>query len=157
MLPKGFYGTSADILMDILVTLQVVILPILLWSFMSARKGRYQKHKKIQIFLASAIGLAVIAFEVDVRLSGGAMELFKSSSLYDGTFLWVCLGVHLFIAGGTVVVWVWLMILSVKRFPNPPVPNDFSTRHRFWGRVGMIGMVLTGITGIGVYYLGFAV
>ena len=156
MLPQGFYGTSADILMDLLVTVQIVIVPMLIWSFVSARKGNYQRHKNIQILLASAIGVAVIAFEIDVRLSGGAMEMFKSSSLYNGTFLWVFLGIHLFISTTTAIIWIWLMILSFKRFPNPPVPNDFSAKHRFWGKLGMIGMTLTGLTGIGVYILGFA-
>ena len=37
----------------------------------------------------------------------------------------------------------------------PPEPGAFSSLHRRWGRVGMISMGLTGLTGIELYVLGF--
>ena len=52
-----------------------------------------------------------------------------------------------------------LATLSVRRFPDPPAPNEFAARHRRWGRAAMVLMALTGLTGLTslpVYVYGFA-
>ena len=50
-----------------------------------------------------------------------------------------------------------LIFLSLKRFGNPPVPGPFSTRHRFWGRTGMLLMIASGLSALPLYYLGFII
>ena len=54
------------------------------------------------------------------------------------------------------LVWVVLIVRSLRRFPKPPAPNDFSATHRAWGRIGMVWMLLTGITALPVYVYGYA-
>jgi hypothetical protein len=55
----------------------------------------------------------------------------------------------------TTLIWVALIFMSLRRFDNPPRPNDFSGKHRFWGRAGMMTMSLTGLSAFPLYYYGF--
>ncbi len=155
MLPQGFLGTRADVLMDLVVVSFAVVLPALFVSWRKARAGEFGVHKRVQVTLFAVLAVAVLLFEVDLRMSGGIFELTRES-VYAGTLLlngsiWF----HVALSISTSVVWIWLVIVSLRRFPSPPAPAAFSTTHRRVGRVGMIGMGLTGITGIELYVLGF--
>jgi uncharacterized membrane protein YozB (DUF420 family) len=46
-------------------------------------------------------------------------------------------------------------LTSLKRFGNPPTPGDFSEKHRFFGRLAMVLMTLTGVTGVELYWVLF--
>ena len=46
MLPQGFLGTRADILMDLVLLSFIVILPAICWSWWQARHGAWQMHKR---------------------------------------------------------------------------------------------------------------
>ena len=63
---------------------------------------------------------------------------------------------HTFFAITTIFIWAGLIVASLRRFPAPPQPGPFSATHRRWGRIGMIWMLVTGVTAIPVYVYGFA-
>lgn len=157
MLGKGFLGTRADWLMDLVIVSLVVIVPVILYSWGIARKRNYLGHKRIQVWLTAILTVVVLLFEVDIRLAGGMAALFKGSrfantALLDGTTY-----VHLFFSVTTSIIWIALIILSLRRFDHPPRPNKaFSATHKFWGKIGMVWMIMTGVTGLGLYILGFA-
>ena len=156
MLPAGFLGTRGDILMDIVVLSFVVILPVLLISWCSARRGEYTRHRTLQVSLALVLAVVVALFELDLKLSGGIFTL-TSQSRYSGTTLLNSLIYgHMLVAIASTLVWVPLVIVSLRKFGNPPVSNAFGPRHRFWGRVGMILMMASGLSAMPLYYLGFA-
>ena len=95
-------------------------------------------------------------FEVNLRLQGGIFAATRASP-YAGTLtldFWIYL--HTFFAITTLVLWTALIFFSQRRFPKPPAPGAFSARHRYWGRLGMIWMLATGITSLPVYFYGFA-
>jgi uncharacterized membrane protein YozB (DUF420 family) len=152
---SGFLGTRGDFLLDVAVTSLVLVLPLLFYSYRLAKTGRYSIHKRLQIFLFITLSVVVGLLEYDIRRSGGLRELAKGSRFYDTGWLETSLGIHLFFSNFTSVVWLCLLIASIWKFPRPPAPNAFSRIHRIWGRVGMIGMVLTCITGVEVYLIGF--
>ena len=156
MLPQGFLGTRGDVLMDLVVLSFIVILPGLVISWRAARRRDYRKHRMIQISLVVVLAVAVGLFEVDLKLSGGIFELTRESS-YAGTGLLngLIYG-HTMVAIGSVLVWVPLIILSLRRFPNPPVSNAFGATHRLWGRIGMLLMMASGLSAVPLYYVGFA-
>lgn len=156
MLPSGFLGTRGDILMDLVMLSFVIILPLLILSWAKVRAAEYQTHRKIQLSLAILLAIAVAAFELDLKLSGGIFTL-TADSAYAGTVLLNSLIYgHMVVAIASVLVWVPLVIFSLRRFPRPPEPNDFSAKHRFWGRIGMVLMMLSGSSAIPLYYVGFA-
>lgn len=147
---------NTDILIDVVNFSFIVIVPMLIYSWIKVRKGEYGLHKKIQMTLFAGLFVAVILFEVDLRLRGGVFEMVKDSRFADTLFLNGLVWTHLVFSITTALIWIGLVIFSLKKFPKPPAPNYFSRTHILWGRIGMIDMILTGITGVMLYFLGFA-
>lgn len=156
MFPQGFLGTRADLLMDIVIVALVAVVPIVLYNWRLARHGRYGQHKLLQVGLALLLAVVVGVFEVNLRLQGGIFEATKASA-YAGTptlNFWIYF--HTFFAITTIFIWGGLIVLSLRRFPSPPIPGAFSTTHKRWGRIGMVWMLVTGVTSLPVYIYGFA-
>jgi putative membrane protein len=156
MFPRGILGTRADLLMDIVILALVAVVPIVFYNWRLARSGRYPLHKTLQITLAVLLGAVVGLFEYNLRLQGGIFAA-TAASRYAGTGtlnFWIYF--HTFFAITTILVWIGLILVSLRRFPKPPAPGPFSARHRFWGRIGMVWMLVTGVTAIPVYVYGFA-
>lgn len=155
-LPAGFLGTRADVLLDLVIVSLVVVVPVLVFSWLKVRQQQYALHKGIQLTLLIVLAVAVGAFEANMRMLGGIFEA-TAASHYAGTgtlnfWIWF----HTALAIATTLVWIVLAIVSTRRFPKPPAPNAFSGTHRFWGRLGMSLMTLTGLTSLPVYIYGFA-
>jgi uncharacterized membrane protein YozB (DUF420 family) len=155
MLPPGFLGTRADVLMDLVVVSFAIILPALYVSWKKARGGAFVAHKRIQVTLFSVLVVVVSLFEVDLRMAGGIFEMTRESIFAGTPLLNGSIWFHTTLSILTSLAWIGLVIVSVRRFPSPPRPSAFSAAHRRWGRLAMIGMGLTGITGIELYVLGF--
>lgn len=155
-MPAGFLGTRGDVLMDIVVLSFLVILPVLVISWRAARAAEYRRHRAIQISLALALAVVVTLFEIDLKLSGGIFTLTRASSYAGTTLLNSLIYGHMLVAIGSALVWVTLVLVSLRKFSNPPVPNAFGPTHRVWGRVGMLLMMASGLSAVPLYYLGFA-
>ncbi len=147
---------NTDILIDIVNASFVIIVPTLIYSWMKVRNGEYALHKKVQLTLFAVLFVAVILFEVDLRMRGGIFEMVKDSQFAGTLWLNSLIWFHMFVSITTSFIWIGLIAGSLWKFASPPVPNDFSSRHRFWGKIGMIDMILTGVTGVMLYVLGFA-
>lgn len=155
-MPAGFLGTRGDVLMDIVVLSFLVILPVLVISWRAARAAEYRRHRAIQISLALTLAVVVTLFEIDLKLSGGIFTLTRASSYAGTTLLNSLIYGHMLVAIGSALVWVTLVLVSLRKFSNPPVPNAFGPTHRVWGRVGMLLMMASGLSAVPLYYLGFA-
>lgn len=156
MFPQGFLGTRGDLLMDVVIVALVAVVPIALYNWRLARSGRYAEHKRMQIGLAVLLGIVVGLFEFNLRLQGGIFEATKASSYAGSATLNSWIWFHTLFAITTIFIWVGLIVASLRRFPKPPVPGAFSATHRRWGRIGMIWMLVTGLTSLPVYVYGFA-
>ena len=156
MFPQGFLGTRADLLMDVVIVALVAVVPIVGYNWRLARGGNFQRHKTLQIALAVLLGAVVGLFEYNLRLQGGIFVATAASSYAGTTTLNFWIYLHTFFAITTILVWVVLIIASLRRFPKPPAPNAFSRTHRHWGRIGMIWMLVTRLTSIPVYIYGYA-
>lgn len=155
MFPNSFLGSRADALMDVVVLSLSLIIPIILYSWGRAKAGNFQRHRNIQVSLASVLLVVVSIFEYDMRLHGGIFEMVKGSSYAGTPFLNGSIYFHTFLSISTSLIWIVLIVFSLLRFNNPPRPNSFSTTHKLWGRIGMWDMILTGITGVQLYVFGF--
>ena len=155
-MPAGFLGTRGDVLMDIVVLSFLVILPVLVISWRAARAAEYRRHRAIQISLALALAVVVTLFEIDLKLSGGIFALTRASSYAGTSLLNSLIYGHMLVAIGSALVWVTLVLVSLRKFSTPPVPNAFGPTHRVWGRVGMLLMMASGLSAVPLYYLGFA-
>lgn len=156
MLPQGFLGTRADVLMDLVIVSLAAILPILWFSWTRARRGAWGTHKRTQLALGITLAVVVSLFETDLRMAGGIFELTKASAFHGTALLNASIWIHMALSISTALIWLALTIASVRKFNSPPRPSAFSSTHKLWGRVGMIDMALTGISGIELYVVGFA-
>ncbi len=152
----GFLGTRASMMLDFLVLAMFIVVLVLGWSiYLVKYRRRYQLHKRVQIGLAIILLLAVILFEIDIRIYGwedrAAGELGGEAS--QG--VWTALYVHLFFAISSVILWPVVLVLAIRRFPQPAAPGPHSLAHIRWARLAAMSMVGTAVTGWVFYWLAF--
>jgi uncharacterized membrane protein YozB (DUF420 family) len=154
MFGESFLGQRGDALIDIGMLSIVAVVPVLVWSWALARGRNWVMHKRVQLTTAIVLGIVVVLFEVDLNMKGGVFVM-TATSPYAGTTLlngWIW--IHTGFAISSTVVWLFLVIASLIKFPSPPLPAAFPT-HRYFGRLGMILMLGSGVTAIPMYYYGF--
>lgn len=154
--PPSIFGARCDILMDIVVVSMAVILPLLWYSYKKVRFERnYKRHKNIQLGMFIILFFVVLLFEYDMKQNGGIFEMVKGSG-YEGTFfLNFMIYFHTFLSITTSLIWIVLIVVSLKKFGNNPKPGKFSKTHKLWGRIGMWDMARTCISGLILYVFGF--
>lgn len=155
MIEHGILGTRANLVTDVVMLALLIILPLMIYSYRQVRRGHYEQHRNWQLRLGVVLGIAVVLFEIDMQLSGGIYEMAKGGSYYGSQLLDTTLYIHLFFSVSTTLIWLFLLLISLKRFQNPPQPNSFSRQHRLWGRLGMMDMMMTAITGYILYWVAF--
>ena len=131
----------------------VIILAVSIYLVRSAQK--YELHKWIQIISGVVLLLAVVAFEVDMRMYTDWEELAKPSPFFDGGAVHISLWIHLLFAVPTPFLWIYVIVTGLRKFPSPTTPNEHSASHRFWAWPAVIGMFMTAMTGWIFYYLAF--
>jgi len=146
----GFLGTRADFIVDFVMTVSALLPLLLLAAILQARKERYDLHKWSQITLFTVVNILVIALEIDIRF-GGIDEVIEQSRYYGSDTLTTVFLVHLFFAISSTLLWFWLIIISVRRYPV-----HFRFPHKKYGIITYIDIVLTVITGWMLYAMVFA-
>lgn len=154
-IPAGFLGTRADLFMDVVIVVVAAVPGLLALTGALARRGAWLWHKRLQLVLSGVFAVVLVAFEAYIRWKGGVDGISVGSSLHQSSALYVFLAVHLSFAISSALLWGWLVYASLRRFPPRPVPSDFSATHKRWGRIALIDMGLTSITGLGLYGLCF--
>lgn len=154
MLPRGFLGTRADLLMDVVFVSTLATPFILVWAIRLAQQRQLEKHRLVQTLLLAVLLVAVALFEVDVRLSGGSGSLMKGSS-YAGTGLLRGITLaHVLANVVTFIAWLVLVVKSRRRF-NTELPGAFTPSHRRLGRFVLGGTVFGALSAVVMYGLGF--
>ncbi len=155
MLPQGFFGTRADVLMDVVFVSTLATPFIVVWGIGFARRGDFRRHRAVQTTLLAVLLVAVVLFEVDVRLSGGSGSLMKGSS-YAGTgWLRGVTLAHVLANVVTFFTWLVLVVKSWRRFETPALPGTWGPRHRLLGRLVFAGLVFGAVSAVVMYVLGF--
>jgi uncharacterized membrane protein YozB (DUF420 family) len=158
---RGFIpGARGALMLDIVFVAMFIIVPVLAASVYLAKYRRsYQAHKLLQLVTASVLLVAVLLFEIDIRLHDWTL-LARGSPYFDPESKWtspvgIALLVHLSFAVPTLVLWIAVVVGALKNFSRPPTPGSHSRWHRRFGMVAAIGMVLTAVTGWLFYWLAF--
>jgi putative membrane protein len=146
--------SRATFVMDFVVVALIVLLPILYFSIFSVRlKRNIQLHRKLQIGLGVVLGLAITAFELDVRITGWR-HLAEPSPYYD-TWVFPALIVHLIFAIPTLLIWVFVIVTAIKAFTGSGFPVMHVSRHKLVGRSAALGLTMTSLTGWVFFWLAF--
>jgi uncharacterized membrane protein YozB (DUF420 family) len=151
----GFLGTRGSFMLDVVFLAMFAVVPAMAVSIYLVKiRRRYTLHKWLQVTLGAILLTAVLAFEVDMRIHGWRARAEPSpyyiSKLVDGM-----LYVHLFFAVPTVLVWGYVIIDALRKFPRPPFPGPHSRRHKFWGWFAAVEMTMTAVTGWIFYWMAF--
>ncbi len=157
----GFLGyDGSTFMLDFVVTALVLIVPALLVSLSLVKSKRnYTAHRNLQLALAGVLLVAVIAFEIDIRVHGGWQAIVEAResplSAEQIEIVKQTLYVHLVFAISTPLLWGTTITLALKRMPKPPAPCGHSRLHKTLGWLSVIDLVLTSATGLLFYYRAF--
>jgi putative membrane protein len=153
-MPSGFLGTRGDLLMDVVVV-AIVLTPLLfLWAVRLARRGEYVRHRNLQTALLGTLLIAVVLFEVDIRLHGGTKAFMAESPYLGSPLLAWLLRVHVLVAVLSFGLWCFLVV-SAWRARMDRTPSLFTPKHRRRGYWVFAGTVFTAVSGVWLYWLGF--
>ncbi len=155
----GFLGNRASFMLDVVFSAMFVVVPVMGFSIYQVKyRRRYLLHKQIQVGIGVVLLLAVTLFEIDMRVNGWR-ERATASPYYNSIWTegWVnwSLWIHLTFAVSTSVLWVFVIVQALRKFPRPPRPNEYGPRHKFWATIAAVDLCLTALTGWIFYYLAF--
>jgi uncharacterized membrane protein YozB (DUF420 family) len=153
----GFLGTRASFMLDFVFLAMFAVIPIMGWSIYQVKfNRRYLLHKRVQVTLGIILAAAVTVFEIDIRFFGWEQRAAGPPGGKPSPIIYATLWVHLFFAVSSAILWIFVIVQALRKFPNPPQPCEYSRRHVFWGQLAAWDMFLTALTGWGFYLLAFA-
>jgi putative membrane protein len=151
----GFIPFSrGSFMLDLVAVAMFAILPAVAIGVNLVKRHRnYGAHKKVMLGISIILGIAVILFEIEMRMIGWR-ELAEPSPYYN-TILPTVLGVHLFCSISTTLLLSTTVWFACRKFPSPPRPNPHSILHKKLGKLSATGLLLTSVTGWTFYYIAF--
>ena len=158
----GFLPTRGSVMLDFVFVALFAVIPVMAWSIYLVKfrqPGEAYKcewHKRIQIALAVILLIAVTAFEIDMRFITKDWRLLAAASpFYASQMVDYSLWIHLCFAVPTPLLWTFVIVRALQKFPTPAAPCEYSAQHMLWGKVAAIAMFMTAITGWVFYWLAF--
>jgi hypothetical protein len=155
-LPLG----RGSLMLDVVFLAMFAVVPLLVASIYLVKfQRRYALHKSLQVVMAAVLLLAVVLFEIDIRISGWEHRA-EPSPYFDPANKWTCpvglaLLVHLSFAVPTLLLWIAVVVQALRKFSDPPLPGAHSRWHARYGMLAAAGMVMTAVTGWVFYGLAF--
>lgn len=148
-------GTRASLMLDVVFLAMFAVVIVLGISISAVRSGNFRLHKRLQLTLAGILLVAVVLFEVEMRLYGWQERAAGASGDGVSTLVWGALYSHLVFAISAALLWPVVIWRAWRGFPSPPSPGSHSSSHRLWGRVAAGAMVMTAVTGWVFYAVAF--
>jgi putative membrane protein len=154
MFQAGFLGTRAPLFMDEFIVV-VALLPFLIGaSIWFAIKESYKLHRIMQTLLFVITLGILIYFEYGIQVGGGFSHYIKDSSI-NPDFAYKFLIFHIIIASITLVMWAFIVHFATADRKRRALPGLYSNAHKKSGRRVAFMILLTSLTGIGVYWMLF--
>ncbi|RYZ16123.1 MAG: DUF420 domain-containing protein [Sphingobacteriales bacterium] len=150
----GFLPSSrGSFILDFIVVAMAAVVPILLYSLWLVKVRKNLKfHRSIQIALGLILGVAIVAFELDMRINGWR-HLAEPSPYYE-TYVFPSLIIHLCFAIPALFLWSYTIYAGVRHRIEINI-NKARIQHRKLGLASAYAMVGTTVTGWIFYYLAF--
>ncbi len=153
LIGEGFLPNRASLMLDFVFLAMLVVLPIQAFSFWIVKYQRkLVAHRSLQVGTAAVLLVTVLAFEIDMQIFTDWRALAKDSRFYDSGWVDRLLWIHLAFAIPTPFVWGWVIFAAIKNFTWQVTINEYASKHRQWGRVAALFLMMTSITGW-VFYL----
>src|SRR5688572_22688373 len=123
-LPLG----RGSFMLDVVFLAMFVVTPVLALSIWLVKaRHNYALHKKLQLVMASVLLVAVLLFEIDIRVNGWEHRA-EPSPYFDAEHKFTCpagiaLVVHLSFAVPTLLLWIYVVVQALRKFSRPPIPG----------------------------------
>jgi uncharacterized membrane protein YozB (DUF420 family) len=151
---NGFLPFSrGSFMMDTVFTVMIAVVPALLYGRALARARRYEAHRRVQLAVAVLLLVVVLAFEVEVRITGWKARA-EPSPYYD-TILFPFLYCHVSAAVAASLLWIVATWHGLRRMPKPAAPGAGSAWHKRIGKATIAATCVTAVTGWVFFYLAF--
>jgi uncharacterized membrane protein YozB (DUF420 family) len=152
----GPLGTRASLMMDVVFVAMFLVVPTMLWSVWQVKyRRRFLLHKRVQLTLGLVLAAAVLLFEIHINVHDWRARATGTPGGVLPARAEAALNIHLCCSIPAALLWVFVIVQGLRQFPNPPRPDAYSRRHKFWGWLAAIEMLLTAITGWVFYWLAF--
>ncbi len=150
----GFIPSSrASFVLDLIVLAMALVVPILVLSIYRVRVWQnIALHRLIQTTLGLVLGVAIIAFEWDMRINGWR-DLAEPSPYYE-SWVFPALILHLCFAVPTLFLWTYTIIMALKHSIDQK-SGKARFQHKKFGLLSSYSMVGTAVTGWIFYWLAF--
>ena len=156
LLANGFLATRGSWMLDFVSVVMLLVVAAMGYSIYLVRFEKNKRlHRMIQVVTAFALTVALVLFEVDMRLFTDWRESARLSPHYESGLVDWSLVIHLVFASPTPIVWGVVIVLAVKRFRTSFDQGQFNRIHRISGRIAAAMMLATAVTGWVFYYLAF--
>jgi len=150
----GFWGTDAPLHMDVMVSF-LAILPILSGvSIFLAMKQHLMLHQFTQFLLFGITVVAVLFFSY-VVYDTKSFEYFIHKSPIDHKLVILALITHGIILLSTLLFWMFALIYALSDRKRRALPGLYSQSHAKAGRRVFMGIFLTALSAIGIYWMLF--
>ena len=146
---QGFLGTSAPLMMDLIIVSLTLIVPCLIYSIRQAKSGNIHQHRLYQIILSVVLLFAVTLFELEMQLVGGIENIIEKER-YTTPFR-IYLWTHIAISISTILLWGITLFTALKHYDGEVMAPEHRSLHRKLGWGSTLLLLLTSLTGLGVY------
>ena len=147
-------GSRGSLMLDLVAVAMIAVLPIVIIGVQLAKRQKnYINHKKVMLTVSIILAVAVILFELEMRLVG--WRHLAEPSPYFETHVPLALGIHLACSISTTLALITTVWNALRNFATIPSPNQNSRAHKLLGKISAIGLFMTSITGWIFYYLAF--
>ncbi|MFP6751874.1 MAG: DUF420 domain-containing protein [Pirellulaceae bacterium] len=155
----SFLAPRGSLMLDVVFLAMLLVVPVLFWSIWQVRRRqRFSLHRQMQLLLAVVLLGTVLAFEIDIQFFTD-WETEANGSPYYTQESWnavlTVLTVHLLFAIPTLLIWIVVVVRALRGFEKPPAPGAHSAAHKRWGRIAVVGMTGTAVTGWLFYWMAF--
>lgn len=146
--------TRAPLMIEIVSLAMILLGPLTALGAQLAKKGHWLIHKRIMSTVGLILLISVTLFEIQIR-SFGWRDAAKESPYFE-TWVFPALWIHLPIAIVTSIAWILTMREAIMTFALKPRPHGtLGAKHKFFGKIAVLGTQLTWLTGWIFFYLAF--
>jgi uncharacterized membrane protein YozB (DUF420 family) len=153
---SGFLPARGSLMLDLIAVAMLLVSVVMLVSVGLVRYGkRHRLHRAIQTTLAMVLLVAIVGFEIDLRLFTDWRKLAEPSPWYPSGWVDRLLWLHLAFAIPTPLVWGVVVWQALRHYSDGFADPRYRARHRMGGRIAVILMLLTALTGWTFYCFAF--
>jgi putative membrane protein len=150
----GFLPLSrASFVLDFIALAMAAVIPVMLVSLYQVRQRKnYDVHRRLQVVLGIVLGLAILVFELDMRLNG--WRQYAEPSPYYKTLVIPSLIFHLGFAIPTLFLWIFTLTMALKHRIHV-TSGKYRSQHKIFGWLSALAMIGTTLSGWLFFWLAF--